>query len=575
MKKLIPVLIIVVALFILFRSVKKDDGNSILNLSSSGNNDQISTIIVPHHDLVADLRGQFLAELSQELKLDTIILVSTNHADHGSADIITTKKNWQLSEGIIAPDHEKIDQLLGDALLVAEDSPFDGEHGITNILEPVKQNFRDAKIIPIIIKSKTESTKINSVTSGLKKVCGQSCVMIASIDFSHYQPGALAEIHDATTIRLLSNLDEENINLAETDSDEILLLALKWAKESGTEKFNLWKNTNSGKITGERDSESTSYVMASFEKGEKKENNSEFSFIIGGDMMFDRNIEYHFQGDKLVDVMSEMGNRVFWGTDLSLANLEGPISKERLPYDNTKGNMIFNFQPETASVLKWLGINAVSLANNHTLNNGQKGLATTKEILTEVGIAYIGQDAKFNDESIRQFTYGGVKVSVLAIDTLNTNTDLVPIIKAEREKSDFIIVMPHWGVEYEPIHHSSQESLAHKWINAGADLIAGSHPHVIQDAEIYQGRPIFYSLGNLLFDQDFSAETQRGLIIAGIYNIETKKLTMTILPTISKKYKPALMIGTEKTTTLSKYRKNFGIESGEKGYGYDKIELQY
>lgn len=575
MKKLIPVIIIVVALFILFKSAKKDDGNLLSNSSFSGDNDQISTIIVPHHDLVADLRGQFFTELSPKITAKTIILVSTNHANHGSDDIITTKKDWQLSEGTIASNHEKIDQLLGDNLLIAEDSPFDGEHGITNILEPIKQNFRDAKIIPIIIKSKTESTKINSLASGLKKVCDQSCAMIASVDFSHYQPGALAEIHDATTIRFLSNLDEDNINLAETDSDETLLLTLKWAKASGTEKFNLWKNTNSGKISGERDSESTSYVMASFEKGTKEENNSEFSFIIGGDMMFDRNIEYHFQGDKLRNVMSEMGNRVFWGTDLSLVNLEGPISRERLPYDNTKGSMIFNFQPETTGVLQWLGINAVSLANNHTLNNGQKGLANTKEILTEAGIAYVGQDAKFNDESIKQFTYGGVKVSVLTIDTLNTDTDLVPIIKSEKEKSDFIIIMPHWGVEYEPIHHPSQESLAYKWINAGADLIAGSHPHVTQDAEIYNGKAIFYSLGNLLFDQDFSAETQRGLIVAGVYNIETKKLTLTILPTLSKKYKPALMTGTEKTTTLSKYRKDFGIESAEKGYGYDKIELQY
>ena len=134
-----------------------------------------------------------------------------------------------------------------------------------------------------------------------------------------------------------------------------------------------------------------------------------------------------------------------------------------------------------------------------------------------------------------------------------------------------MLVFPHWGIEYEPIHSSAQEKLAHAWIDAGADLVIGGHPHVTQDAEIYKNKPIFYSLGNLLFDQDFSDPTQRGLIIAG--KITDDNIELVLLPTISKKYKPELMTGAEKTAVITKFRQYLNLPSSETGYGYDKITI--
>ena len=81
--------------------------------------------------------------------------------------------------------------------------------------------------------------------------------------------------------------------------------------------------------------------------------------------------------------------------------------------------------------------------------------------------------------------------------------------------------------------------MAHSWIDAGADLVIGAHPHVIQDAEVYKNRPIFYSLGNLLFDQTFSKETQQGLLIAG--EITNNSIRLFALPIESSKLKPALI----------------------------------
>jgi poly-gamma-glutamate synthesis protein (capsule biosynthesis protein) len=220
-----------------------------------------------------------------------------------------------------------------------------------------------------------------------------------------------------------------------------------------------------------------------------------------------------------------------------------------------------------------LGINAVSLANNHTLNNGAKGLANTKKVLPENGIAYIGQDAVFNDESVKTFENGGnIKLSVITIDCLNTNDDITPTIKKQKDLGNKVLIFPHWGTEYEQTHSFSQEKLAHAWIDAGADFVFGGHPHVIQDAELYKGKPIFYSMGNLLFDQDFSPETQRGLVVA--VKINPDGVQLVLLPTISKSYQPQLLSGTEKTNFLSKFRKYLGApEMIEKNYGYDTINL--
>ncbi len=79
--------------------------------------------------------------------------------------------------------------------------------------------------------------------------------------------------------------------------------------------------------------------------------------------------------------------------------------------------------------------------------------------------------------------------------------------------SDYVVVNIHWGIEYQSKHGQIQQDLAHKLVDAGADAIIGHHPHVVQGSEVYKGKPIFYSLGNFIFDQYFSVETQRGLAV--------------------------------------------------------------
>ena len=563
--------LIIIAGVCFFVAKKPQNTGTVLGWPEIAGNSNISAVIVPHHDLDKADREELFSKISSDTEAKTVILVSTNHFNSGNANIITTKKEWQLSAGQIKPNSDIVNSLTNSKVATEDENAFSEEHGIKNILPDILQYYPKSNVVPIIIKPGTSDDEIAKLNQALAESCKKDCLLVASVDFSHYQPGALSENHDDLSIRALTNLDEDSLKRAEVDSRETLRLTVLWAKAQKTEKFNLFKNTNSGKISNDRDAESTSYVFGYYETGQKAVLDDSFTFMIGGDMMFDRNIEYHFQGDKLVNVMKNFGDRVFAGTDLSIVNLEGPISPIPL-VPQADHTMVFNFQPNSVDVLKFMGVNAVSLANNHTLNNGQKGLSNTKKVLPENGIAYVGQDATFNDESVKTFENGGnIKLTVIAIDCLNTSDDLTGTIKKQKDLGNKVLIFPHWGTEYEQTHSISQEKLAHAWIDAGADFVFGGHPHVIQDAEVYKGKPIFYSMGNLLFDQDFSPETQRGLVIA--VKINKDRTELVLLPTLSKNYMPQLLSGTEKTSFLTKFRKFLGATEIEQSYGYDTIVL--
>lgn len=572
-KKLLIIGLLVIGLLIIIKVNVENKSSSFLSSPANNKNTQIklSTLIIPHHDLAATDRDKVFESASKLVQPKTIILISPNHFDTGSNDIITTSKTWQLSDSQILPDTDKMNQLVSSGIVANDESAFSREHGITNILDPISKYFSDAKIIPIIIRQNTTQDIMKKLAPELENFCSDNCLLIVSVDFSHYQPGALAQIHDDLNIRALFNMDESLIWQAEVDSPQSLYTAIEWAKINNTNHFNLQENINSGKVANERDAESTSYVFGWYEIGETTKIEDQASFIIGGDMMFDRMIDYKFRGNDIYKSVANLGDRLFWGTDISLVNLEGPISSDPIEPDIRTNNLVFNFPPKTPDVLKWLHINSVSLANNHSGNAGASGLAYTKKVLIEKNINYIGQQSQFNDESIKRYQTGNVKISILAINLLETDNTLAEKIKQEKANGSFVIIFPHWGNEYHEQHSTSQQSMAHAWIDAGADLIIGSHPHVIQNAEIYKNKPIFYSLGNLLFDQTFSKETQRGLIIAG--EITPNKLKLVLLPTVSINLQPQLLTGTEKTDLITKFRKNLGLENSNQTYGYDIIEI--
>jgi poly-gamma-glutamate capsule biosynthesis protein CapA/YwtB (metallophosphatase superfamily) len=270
------------------------------------------------------------------------------------------------------------------------------------------------------------------------------------------------------------------------------------------------------------------------------------SIIFAGDIMLGRSVagliktngsDYPFA--KIKDIISS--------ADEAIANLEGPLTA----INNDPTNLMrFHFDPALANELSGVGFDAVSLANNHSLDQGSEGLADTKKNLTAVGIKYFGDPARA-DGNVYYFTADGKKIAVIGFQMVYGNLDPAGYAKAisdAKKNADVVIVMPHWGIEYQHIINQTQKSFAHQFIDAGADIVVGSHPHVVEGIEIYKNKPIFYSLGNLVFDQYFSTDTQEGMMIR--LNFIGDKETIYLLPYNIPHSQPVLADGAAKAKML-------------------------
>lgn len=511
----------------------------------------ISGIVVPHHDLVKEKRQALFEKITKEIEQpETIILASPNHFELGNSPIQTTQKTWQLSNGTIEPNRELIDTLV-NAKVADESDNFHNEHGILLLLGDIKHYFPNVAIVPLIFRLNTTAESIEQLNQLLYKNCSH-CLLVASVDFSHYQPALLANLHDDLAVRYLRAHDSKNLlKKTEVDAPAVLALTAEWAITQKTEKFVLDEHTNSGVIANSPDTETTTHVFGWYEEGEQSESEENVTFIIGGDMMFDRLIAHTFLKDGLWKALDQLGNRVFWGTDASMVNLEGPISDVSVPDNTSPDYLVFNFPPETIEALKYFHVNAASLANNHSYNAGAKGLETTRKLLQDANIqSFGGPEEAIDAEFVGLFQGQTLKMYVIGVLGLSQNPDInQKIIELKKDPHARVLIFPHWGSEYAKTHSKSQETMAHAWIDAGADVVIGAHPHVIQDAGIYRGKPIIYSIGNLLFDQMFSTETQLGLLIVGKFTPE--HLEWFALPVESRKLKPQLMHGSTKQEIIN------------------------
>jgi poly-gamma-glutamate synthesis protein (capsule biosynthesis protein) len=160
-------------------------------------------------------------------------------------------------------------------------------------------------------------------------------------------------------------------------------------------------------------------------------------------------------------------------------------------------------------ILSQLGRNVANLSNNHSLDAGIKGKNKTESLLLKNNIS------SFGDDKVEYRTIRGIKVALHGYTLLDTNSGSIAKIctalDTNKARNNKIILSLHRGKEYASTHSPSQEGLAKYFIDCGADVIIGHHPHVIQDVQRYKGKPIIYSLGNFLFDQATPA-TQTGMI---------------------------------------------------------------
>ncbi len=236
----------------------------------------------------------------------------------------------------------------------------------------------------------------------------------------------------------------------------------------------------------------------------------EFSMVVVGDVMLDRNVYKHIQANGYRSILEKVRDDLR-SADITFANLECPLSTVG-PHSPSE-YLLFRAPPSTVRVLVDGGFDVVSLANNHALNAGEAGLRQTMTHLDNAGVAYCGahEDRERSWEPCR-FIVGDIELGFVACTDLSfqhgswckVDDDLTRFrkrIAAADAQCDLLVVSIHWGNEYQNKPTKRQRSVAHAAIEAGADLVIGHHPHVLQGVGSYLGAPILYSCGNFVFDQ--------------------------------------------------------------------------
>ena len=183
----------------------------------------------------------------------------------------------------------------------------------------------------------------------------------------------------------------------------------------------------------------------------------------------------------------------FENDDLTIVNFEGTLTERGTREDKT---FAFRGKPEYTKILTEGSVEAVTLANNHSVDYGSVSMEDTKKYLDEAGIVW------FENLNTKVVEVNGVKVGLVGLYALNGSAEGNLPKAMEQVKTDgaeLIIVQVHWGIEGDNYPDESQVSLAHKAIDSGADLVIGHHPHVLQGVENYKGKMIAYSLGNFCF----------------------------------------------------------------------------
>jgi len=247
--------------------------------------------------------------------------------------------------------------------------------------------------------------------------------------------------------------------------------------------------------------------------------------------------------------------------DLTFAQLETPIAPSNL----TSEGMILVAQPETVTGLVESGIDIVSLSSNHFGDAWDEGMLSSFQILDENKIIYIGAGRNLDEAwqpkfttldgkkigflsfvSIMPSSYGaGEEKSGTAWIDLSDNQDFNRVITAVQNAAsqcDLLVTGFHWGTEYTPNPTDEQVKFAHAAVDAGSDLVVGTHPHVVQADEIYQGRYIIYSLGNFIMDQMWSEETREGALLY-TYIYQNKIINTKLVPTQIMDYSQVRVMG--------------------------------
>lgn len=300
------------------------------------------------------------------------------------------------------------------------------------------------------------------------------------------------------------------------------------------------KNTPTASAVSESEKEPDDAQQVQEEIAE--EQTEPFTMFFAGDIQMGTNITSAYDSGGIDRILSPDLLHEMKTADITMVNEEFPfgVGGEKAP----DKQFTFKTDPSYVKAFQDMGIDIVSLANNHVLDYGKSVLSQTFQTLDQAGIDYVGAGETLDRaSSCRAVEAGGTDVGFLSAsrvipvvgwDVRNSQPGvfttydpelLVEQIRQAKSENDLVIVYVHWGVEKAEIPKEYQRELAHAYVDAGADLVIGSHPHVLQGIEYYNGVPIVYSLGNYMFN----SEIQRTAVLQ-VTADEDQNLNLRLIP---------------------------------------------
>lgn len=238
--------------------------------------------------------------------------------------------------------------------------------------------------------------------------------------------------------------------------------------------------------------------------------------VFTGDIYFSKRMQANYDAGGIENVICENYRKLLSESDLSFGNLECAIGDKENKKDDKK--YTFLMPSKYTKGLKEAGYNILSISNNHILDNGTSGLYSTMRELKKNDLEYIGAGKDYDEASkclIKEIDgkkYAFISASAVLPDIdwkasknksgVNDGYDVYKIcedIKKATKVANKVIVFMHWGAELEIVPNIKQKDAAHCFVDVGADLVIGTHPHILQEIEYYHGVPIVYSLGNFIY----------------------------------------------------------------------------
>jgi poly-gamma-glutamate synthesis protein (capsule biosynthesis protein) len=452
----------------------------------------------------------------QKNDYQTVILL--NQTDYKSEDFFafTYTKAGVLASYIKDFDNTTLEKLLKTRTVKDLGEINEKSRWNSDAIKEIPKIFPNAKIVLLSINKEATDETINQLAYSLDLATPEKTLVISLTTKVNAPDQTYQEFYDDFTNEVIPSADIDRFDdlpVNEYATAKLLGYYLNYRKAlaltedlSNTATLNVW-----------------------YQKGQPIKTSDKIFLTAFGDIMLGRAVRAAMDKNGLEYPFEKMNNNYLRVNDLLIANLEGPVTKNAV---RTTEGMSFGFFPDVVPVIKKYHFDIVSQANNHTLDKKQSGWEESMGHLRDGGVMVFGYPKEITEDSIKKITIRGQKLAFLGMEevTYKINDDkAVETVKSLAAEGYKVIPFIHWGIEYIHSPTKRQQELAHKLIDAGAIAVIAHHPHVVESYENYNGHPILYSLGNAIFDQYWSADTQVGLSIGmEISDNETKTFLMPI-----------------------------------------------